>query len=67
MVLLIQKEVADRIVAKDGKESILSISVSAYAEPKVISKVKAGSFVPAPKVDSAIILLDNISKNLIIT
>ena len=62
MVLLIQKEVADRIVARDKKESILSISVKAYGSPKKITTVKAGSFYPKPKVDSAILLVDNISK-----
>ncbi len=62
MVLLVQKEVAERIVARDGKESILSIAVKAYCEPKFIKTVLAGSFVPAPKVDSAIVLFENISK-----
>ncbi len=61
-VLLVQKEVADRIVSRDNKESLLSISVKAYCNPKFIKVVKAGSFVPAPKVDSAIIKLENISK-----
>lgn len=62
MVILVQKEVAERIVSKDGKESILSISVKVYGEPKYIQTVKAGSFFPSPKVDSAILLIDNISK-----
>lgn len=62
IVLLVQKEVAKRIIARDGKESILSISVKAYGEPKLIEKVLAGSFTPAPKVDSAIIAIENISK-----
>ena len=62
IVLLIQKEVAKRIVAQDGKESILSISIKAYGTPKYIETVKAGSFTPAPKVDSAIIAIENISK-----
>ena len=62
MVLLLQKEVAERIVARDGKESILSISVKAYGEPRYIQTVKAGSFSPAPKVDSAILAIENISK-----
>lgn len=61
-VLLVQKEVANRIVAKDLKESLLSISVKIYAEPEFIKTVKAGSFVPAPKVDSAILKLSKISK-----
>jgi 16S rRNA (adenine1518-N6/adenine1519-N6)-dimethyltransferase len=63
MVLLVQKEVAKRIVAADGKESILSISVKAYGEPKYIDTVPKRFFRPIPKVDSAIILIDNISKN----
>ncbi len=63
MVLLIQKEVAERIVARDGKESILSISVKAYGKPRYIEQVKAGSFVPAPKVDSAILAVEDISKD----
>lgn len=61
-VLMIQKEVCDRIIARDGKESLLSISVKAYCEPKYIRKVSANFFSPAPKVDSAIIKLQNISK-----
>jgi 16S rRNA (adenine1518-N6/adenine1519-N6)-dimethyltransferase len=62
-VFMIQKEVCDRIIARDEKESILSISVKAYCEPKYIKKVPAKFFSPAPKVDSAIIKLKNISKN----
>lgn len=58
MVLLIQKEVAERIVAKNGKESLLSLSVKAYGEPKYIMTVNKGSFFPAPNVDSAIIEID---------
>jgi 16S rRNA (adenine1518-N6/adenine1519-N6)-dimethyltransferase len=63
MVLLLQKEVAERIVARDGKESLLSLSVKVYGTPKYISTVKAGSFTPMPKVDSAILLIEEISKN----
>tara|TARA_Y100000310_G_scaffold169509_4_gene169667 strand:+ start:724 stop:1506 length:783 start_codon:yes stop_codon:yes gene_type:complete len=61
MVLLLQKEVAERI-ARSKKESILSISVKVYGEPKYIQTVKKGSFSPAPKVDSAILSIENISK-----
>ena len=63
MVLLVQKEVAERIIARDSKESILSISVKAYGTPSYIETVKAGSFAPMPSVDSAIIAIENISKN----
>jgi 16S rRNA (adenine1518-N6/adenine1519-N6)-dimethyltransferase len=62
MVLLVQKEVAKRIVATNGKESILSISVKAYGEPKYIDTVPKRFFRPMPSVDSAIILIDNMGK-----
>ena len=62
MVLLVQKEVAERIVARDAKESILSISVKAYGTPKYMMKVEKRFFSPAPKVDSAIIAITGISK-----
>ena len=55
MVLMLQREVAERIVAKDGKESLLSLSVKAYGKPEIIKIVKRGNFFPPPKVDSAII------------
>ncbi len=62
IVLLLQKEVAERIVARDGRESILSISVKAYGEPKYIETVQKRYFSPAPKVDSAILLIQDISR-----
>ncbi len=55
MVILVQKEVAERIVARDKKESILSLAVKFYGIPKLIYKVSAGSFFPKPKVDSAVL------------
>jgi 16S rRNA (adenine1518-N6/adenine1519-N6)-dimethyltransferase len=63
MVLLLQKEVAERIVARDGKESILSIAVKAYCTPRYVMKVKREAFSPAPNVDSAIVAFENISKD----
>jgi len=63
MVLLVQKEVAERIVARDGKESLLSVSVKAYGEPRVAGTVKAGSFNPPPRVDSAILVIEHISRD----
>jgi len=66
MVLLVQHEVAKRIVARDSKESILSISVKAYGEPKIVGKVEARYFSPQPKVDSAIISIKNISRKFFV-
>lgn len=59
--LLVQKEVAERIV-KGTKESLLSLSVKAYGEARYVRTVKAGSFNPPPKVDSAILSIKNISR-----
>ena len=55
LVLLVQKEVAERIIAKKGKMSLLSISVHFYGSPSLIDIVPRTSFWPAPKVDSAIL------------
>ena len=57
IVLMVQKEVAQRIVAKPPEMSLLALSVQFYAEPKIVSYVSRGSFRPMPKVDSAIIRL----------
>ncbi|MEN9405290.1 MAG: dimethyladenosine transferase, rRNA (adenine1518-N6/adenine1519-N6)-dimethyltransferase [Candidatus Parcubacteria bacterium] len=61
MVLLVQKEVATRITARDAKESILSLSVKAYGTPKLVMTVPVRDFSPAPKVDSAILSITDIS------
>lgn len=62
MTLLVQKEVADRVVARDKKESILSLSVKAYGVPKREFLVPRGAFVPAPNVDSAVLTVRDISR-----
>lgn len=63
MTLLVQKEVAERVIARDGKESILSLSVKAYGKPSFTMKVSKQYFSPAPKVDSAILHIADISKD----
>lgn len=55
MILMVQKEVAQRICAKPPKMSILAVSVQFYANAKIISYVSKKSFRPKPKVDSTII------------
>lgn len=67
MVLLVQKEVAQRIVATDGKESILSLSVKAYGTPKYVMKVSKRFFSPSPKVDSAIVAITDISEKSLLS
>jgi 16S rRNA (adenine1518-N6/adenine1519-N6)-dimethyltransferase len=63
IVLLVQDEVANRVVSKNDKESILSISVKAYGIPEKVLKVPKEAFSPAPKVDSAILVIKNINKD----
>lgn len=55
--VLIQKEVAERIVAKPGKMSILALSVQFYACAELICIVERHKFWPAPAVDSAVLRL----------
>ncbi|NCD00780.1 ribosomal RNA small subunit methyltransferase A [bacterium] len=58
VVLLLQKEVVERIIEKPGNHSLLSLSVQFYAEAKLEDYVLKNNFYPAPKVDSAILSLD---------
>lgn len=57
IVVMVQKEVADRMVAKPGTKDYgaLTLAVLYYTEAVVIDTVPAGKFVPAPKVDSAVV------------
>lgn len=66
IVFLVQKEVAKRATANHSrgeKESLLSLSIQAYGEPKYVKAVGRGHFVPPPAVDSAIIAIHHISRN----
>lgn len=62
IVFLIQKELAER-VARDPKESLLSLSVKAFGTPRYVSTIKRGHFNPPPKVDSAILAITQINRN----
>jgi 16S rRNA (adenine1518-N6/adenine1519-N6)-dimethyltransferase len=55
IVMLVQKEVAERICAKPGEMSTLAVSVQVFGEPEIVGIVPRESFFPAPEVDSAII------------
>jgi 16S rRNA (adenine1518-N6/adenine1519-N6)-dimethyltransferase len=57
-VLMVQKEVAERICAPPGDLSLLAVSVQFYAIPRMVLRVPAGAFYPAPKVDSAVLRLE---------
>lgn len=58
MTLLVQKEVAERVAAKPGDMSVLSVSVQFYCEVTLGEVVPAYLFTPPPKVDSQIMRLD---------
>ena len=58
MVLMVQKEVGQQIIASPGKTNLLNLSVQLYAKPEIVAKIPAGNFYPRPKVDSAILRLE---------
>lgn len=62
MILMIQKEVGERIVALPGKLSLLGISVQIYSDPEIIYHVSKHSFWPVPKVDSVILKITTKNK-----
>lgn len=61
MLLMIQKEVAERILAQPPNMNLLALSVQAYAEPKTLFTIPRSAFSPAPAVESAVIHLKEIS------
>lgn len=63
MVLMIQKEVAERICQKPGKMGILSISVQYFGQPEIITIVSREKFNPVPDVDSAILKIEIDNEN----
>jgi 16S rRNA (adenine1518-N6/adenine1519-N6)-dimethyltransferase len=62
MVMMVQKEVGQAIVASPGNMSILAVSLQLYSQPKIISYVPAQSFYPRPKVDSVVLRFDVLPK-----
>lgn len=58
LVVMVQYEVAQRIVAGPGDLSLLGVSVQFYGQPSIVARVPARAFYPAPKVDSAILRVD---------
>lgn len=58
LIVTVQREVAERMVAVPGDMSLLSVSVQFYGQPRILFRLKRGSFYPAPAVDSAVVRLD---------
>ena len=55
VVVTVQREVAERIVARPGDMSLLAVSVQLYGEPQIVARIPAGAFYPPPQVDSAVV------------
>ena len=64
MILMLQREVAERITARPHKMSLLAVSVQFYSRPEIIDIVPANCFWPKPEVDSAIVKLKVKSEKL---
>ncbi len=58
MVVTVQREVAQRIVANPGDMSVLSVSVQFYGDPELLFSIRPGSFYPSPDVESAVVKID---------
>jgi len=64
IVVLVQKEVAEKIVGKTGK-SVITIETQLFGCPEIIDIIPSSSFYPAPKVDSAILKIEVFDKPLV--
>lgn len=62
ITMLVQKEVAERIIAKPPRMNMLALSVQSYGKTKIVRLVSKGCFRPQPKVDSGVIHIGEISK-----
>lgn len=65
IILLVQKEVAQKICAKVGQHSILSLQTQIFGKPSITGLVHKSSFNPQPKVDSAILKIEVYKEPLI--
>ena len=58
LVLTVQQEVGERLVARPGDMSLLAVSVQFYGRPRIVSRLKPAAFWPRPDVDSAVVRID---------
>ncbi len=58
LVMTVQKEVAQRLLARPDEMSLLAVSVQFYGRPTLVGTIRAGAFWPRPEVDSAIVRVD---------
>ena len=62
LVLTVQREVAERMVASPPEMSLLALGVQFYCTARIVGRIPAGAFYPAPKVDSAVVRLDRLAE-----
>lgn len=62
LIVMIQKEVALRMT--DKKQSLLSLCANTYGKPSILTHVSKGNFTPMPKIDSSVLVIDEINKDL---
>jgi 16S rRNA (adenine1518-N6/adenine1519-N6)-dimethyltransferase len=65
LVLTVQAEVAERIVARPPKTNLLATSVQYYTRPQLVHRIPASAFYPVPKVDSAVVRLDRLADDAV--
>ncbi|NIN69958.1 MAG: ribosomal RNA small subunit methyltransferase A [Anaerolineae bacterium] len=58
MVVTVQNEVAERLVAGPGAMSLLAVSVQFYGQPRIVARAPPGAFYPSPRVQSAVVRID---------
>lgn len=58
LIVMVQAEVAESIVARPGEMSLLSLSVQLYGEPRLLFRVPPSAFYPPPKVQSAVVRIN---------
>jgi len=65
MVLLVQKEVGERICAKSGKMSVLSVAIQVFGKPEIVCHVPRDKFDPQPEVDSVVLRIKYFKRSLL--
>jgi 16S rRNA (adenine1518-N6/adenine1519-N6)-dimethyltransferase len=58
VVVTVQREVAERVIAEPGQMSLLAVSVQLFGRPQLLFRIKPGSFYPSPRVESAVVRID---------
>jgi len=65
LVVMVQREVAERLAARPPQMSLLSVLAQTFTEPRIVFRIGPGAFVPPPKVESAVVTLDRRAEPLV--